>query len=216
VAPITYPSPSTANGSGFIDELAWLFVPPPSGQDYWGTNWTSYRSEAADNQLSYYPIRYPQSCSSQLGLFGLSAAEVPKPALVPQASVYQAFGVGGRFASPNDGAALLGAPVVVPHYAAMIASLRPDEAIEMWDWLISAGYFTPLTNVESLMFPVGSGCDSVMLIWNQLKGSWNLSLQTLGWGRYLAERDGQIPVLWQATTANPFLRNGYLLLAPNG
>jgi hypothetical protein len=33
VAPLAYPSPPTANGSGFIDELAWLFVPPPSGQD---------------------------------------------------------------------------------------------------------------------------------------------------------------------------------------
>jgi hypothetical protein len=41
VAPIVQPSPPTANGSGFIDELAWLFVPPPAGQDYWGTDWAS-------------------------------------------------------------------------------------------------------------------------------------------------------------------------------
>jgi len=210
VAPITYPAPPTANGSGFIDELAWLFVPPPSGQDYWGTDWTSYRLAATDGQISYYLTHYPQSCFGQVGLFGLSAAEVP------QGGIYQAFGVGGRFAAANNGAALLGAPVVVPHYAAMIASLRPDEAIEMWDWLINDGYFTPLTNVESLVFPPSLGCDSATMVWNQLKGSWNLSLQTLGWGRYLAERDGQVPILWQATTTNPLLQKGYLLLAPGG
>jgi hypothetical protein len=135
---------------------------------------------------------------------------------VPQGSIYQAFGIGGRFASPNDGSALLGAPVVVPHYAAMIASLRPQEAIEMWDWLIDDGHFSPLNNAESLLFPASSGCDSAAMVWNQLKGSWNLSLQTLGWGRYVAERDGQVPILWQATTADPLLSKGYLLLVPNG
>jgi hypothetical protein len=223
VAPITYPLPPTANGSGFIDELAWLFVPPPSGQDYWGTDWGAYRLEAAGSQVSYYPTHYPQSCFDQLGLFGLSAAEVPDPASVPQASIYQAFGMGERFASANngsksanDGPPLLEAPVVVPHYAAMTASLRPQEAVEMWDWLINEGYFNPFTNVESLLFPAGSSCDPAEMVWNQLKGSWNLSLQALGWGRYLAERDGQVPILWQATTANPLLNNGYLLLAPSG
>jgi hypothetical protein len=216
VAAITYPSPPTANGSGFIDELVWLFVPPSSGQDYWGTDWTPYRLGATDSQVSYYLTHHPESCFSQLGLFGLSAAEVADPSLAPQASIYQAFGVGGRFASPNDGTGLLGAPVVVPHYAAMIVSLRPDEAIEMWDWLINGGHFTPLTNVESLMFSADSVCDPTAMVWNQLKGSWNLSLQTLGWGRHLAERDGQVPVLWQATIANPLLRKGHLLLAPSG
>ena len=215
VVPIAHPSPPTANGSGFIDELAWLFVPPPSGQDYWGTDWTLYRLGAADAQIAYYPNHDPQACFSQLGLFGLSAGEVPDPSSVPKENIYQAFRVGGRFASPKDGAELLGAPVVVPHYAAMIASLRPDEAIEMWEWLIDYGYFSPLNNAESLMFPANSGCDPAALAWNHLKGSWNLSLQTLGWGRYLAERDGQVPITWQATKANPFLIEGYFILAPN-
>jgi hypothetical protein len=44
----------------------------------------------------------------------------------------------------------------------------------------------------------------------------DLSLQTLGWGRYLAERHGQVPILWQAITNNPLLRKGYLLLVPGG
>jgi len=211
VAPLAYPSPPTANGSGFIDELAWLFVLPPSGQDYWGTDWTSYRLAAADKQLRYHPTHYPTSCFTQIGLFGLSAAEVPDPSA---GDIYQAFGVGGRFGSPNDGSALLGAPVVVPHYSAMIASIRPQEASEMWDWLINYGHFSPLNNVESLMFPSDSSCDAAIVEWNQLKGSWNLALQTLGWGRYLAERSGQMPVLWQATMTDPLLRNGYLLLAP--
>ena len=101
-----------------------------------------------------------------------------------------------------------------PPSAAPIASLRPDEATRMWEWLIQYEYFSPLNNVESLMFPAGAACDSGGAVWNQLKGSWNLSLQTLGWGRYLAERRGQVPVLWQAAMANAFLREGYLLLAP--
>ena len=210
VPPLIYPAPPTANGSGFIDEMAWLFVPPPSGLDCWGADWTTYRLEAADHQISYHSTHDAQSCPSQLGLFGLSAAEAP------HANAYEAFGVGGRFAPANDGTASSGAPVVIPHYAALIASLRPGAAIEMWDWLIDDAYFAPLNNIESLMFPAGSGCDPAAMVWSQLKGSWNLSLQTLGWGRYLAERDGQVPILWQATMANPLLSQGYALLAPSG
>ncbi len=214
VAPLAYPSPPTANGSGFIDELAWLFVPPPSGQDYWGTDWRSYRSTAVDNQISYYSAHNSTSCLAQLGLFGLSATEVPAPSMVAQDSIYQAYGIGGAFAPAKDGSAV-GAPVVAPHYSAMIASLSPEEAIKMWDWLIANGVFSPLNNVESLMFPANVNCDPTNIVWNQLKGSWNLSLQTLGWGRYLAERDGQAPILWRAAKTNPLLYEGYLLLAPN-
>jgi hypothetical protein len=216
VAHLAYPTPPTANGSGFIDELAWLFVPPPSGHDYWGTDWTAYRSTAADNQVSYYLTHDSSSCLAQLGLFGLSAGEVPDPSKIPQDSIYQAFRTGGRFESEYGESELTGGPVAVPHYSAMIASLRPEEVIKMWDWLIKNGVFTPLNNVESLVFPASSSCDSDSMVWNQLKGSWNLSLQTLGWGRYIAERGGEIPVLWQATIANPLLHKGYHILAPNG
>lgn len=86
----------------------------------------------------------------------------------------------------------------------------------MWDWLIDGGYFSPLNNVESLLIPSSFGCESAALSWNQLKGSWNLSLQTLGWGRYLAERDGQVPILWQATMTNPLLGKGYSHMVPSG
>jgi hypothetical protein len=214
VAPLPYPSPPTANGSGFIDELAWLYMPPPAGLDYWGTDWTSYRSTAVDQQISYYFVQNLATCFSGLGLFGLSAGEVPAPSTVAQNNIYQAYGIGGAFAPVNDGSAL-GAPVVVPHYSAMIASLRPQEAIRMWDWLISNGYFSPLNNVESLMFPGGTSCVQANVVWNHLKGSWNLSLQTLGWGRYLAERNKQSPILWEAITTNPLLKKGYRLLVPN-
>jgi hypothetical protein len=214
ITPLAYPSPPTANGSGFIDELAWLFVPPPSVQDYWGMDWASYRMTAAARQISYYPTYDSTSCFSQLGLFGLSAGEAPSPSAVSRNSIYQAYGIGGTFAPANDGTAF-GAPVIVPHYSAMIASLRPEEAITMWDWLIANGYFSPLNNVESLMFPTGSDCGPAAIEWNQLKGSWNLSLQTLGWGRYLAERDGQVLVLWQAIITNSLLKNGYTLLTSN-
>ena len=213
VPPLKYPLPPTANGSGFIDELAWLYVLPPSEKDVWGVDWPDYRMTATVTQTTYY---IPPSCFAQLGLFGLSAAEVPVPSAVPETQIYQPFGVGGRFSPPNDGSALLGQPVIIPHYAAMIASLRPTEAISMWTWLINEGAFSPLNNVESLLFPAGSNCAADEAQWNHLKGSWNLVLQTLGWGRYLAQRAGNVPILWQATFNNKFLRDGYLLLVPNG
>jgi len=215
VASLAYPYPPTANGSGFIDELAWLYVPPPSGKDYWGTDWKSYRLDAAKNQIAFYPTHDPTTCFPQLGLFGLSAGEVPNPHMVSQGSIYQAYGIGGAFSAVNDGSTL-GASAVAPHYSAMIASLHHEEAIRMWDWLITNGYFSPLINVESLAFQSNQNCDPQSVHWNQLKGSWNLSLQTLGWGRYLAERNGQTPILWQAGTSNPLLQRGYDLLAPNG
>jgi hypothetical protein len=185
-------------------------------RDVWETDWSAYRRAAGDNQLLYYTTHYPESCFRQLGLFGLSAAEVPDPSLVPQEAVYQAFGVGGRFWLANDGFALYGAPVVVPHYAALSASLRPEEALDMWEWLMDGGYFSPLNNAESLLFGPGADYSTNELVWNHLKGSWNLSLQTLGWGRYLAERAGQVPILWQATSANPLVRRGYSMLVPSG
>lgn len=211
VPPLAYSLPSTANGSGFIDELAWLYILPPA-KDVWGVGWFDYRMAATVTQTTYYT---PPSCFAQLGLFGLSAAEVPVPSVVSETQIYQPFGVGGRFSPPNDGSALLGQPVIVPHYSAMIASLRPTEAISMWTWLINEGAFSPLNNVESLLFPSGSSCNTDEAQWNQLKGSWNLALQTLGWGRYLAKREGKLPILWEATFKNELLRNGYSLLVPS-
>lgn len=210
--PLKYPLPPTANGSGFIDELAWLFLPPPKSADYWGADWATWRNTAVHDQLSYYPNKYPFSCFTTLHLFGLSASDVPTPWTVDtdKNTIYQSFGIGGQHTSgPNDGFQLLGAPVVVPHYSAMIASLRPQKAISMWMWLINKGHFSPLNNVESLMFTGDSNCGTKNLAWNHLKGSWNLALQSLGWGRYLAKKRGQVPILWQAVEKNLLLREGY-------
>lgn len=216
VAPLAYPSPPTANGSGFIDEISWLIVPPPAGLDAWGNDWRAHRSANAEAQMAYFSARYPASCLARAGFFGLSAAEGPAPERVPPSDIYQAFGVGGRFAGPNDGSGLWGAPAVAPHYAGMIASLHPLMATGMWDQLIRTGFVTPLTNVESLFFEDQANCDPGSMTWNSLKGSWNLALQTLGWGRYLVQRRGEIPVLWQAVTENPFLAKGYAVLASGG
>ena len=211
VAPLAYPSPPTANGSGFIDELAWLFVPPPAKQDYWGTDWVSYRTAAVEKQISYYPSNDSTSCFAQLALFGLSAGEVPAPWMVAQNDMYQAYGIGGAFAPANDGSGS-GTPVVVPHYSAMAASHRADASVGVWNWLIQNGYFTPLNNVESLTFTNEADCRPENVQWNQLKGSWNLSLQTLGWGRYLSEQQEGKFTLWQSAEVNPFLKSGYGML----
>jgi hypothetical protein len=201
------PTPPTVNGSGFIDELAWLFVPPPASPDIWGVDWPAYRDAAAHKQINFFPETDPTSCFAQLGLFGLSAGEMPN-------GDYLTLGVGGSDGPPETGVERLGAPAITPHYAGLIASLRPDEAIQMWDWLIDNGLFTPLNNVESLMFPPSAPCDRSGVLWNHSKLSWNLALQTLGWGRYLAERQGLEPVLWRVATNNAMLRDGYRVLVP--
>ena len=109
VAPLANPSPPTANGSGFIDELSWLFAPPPSRPDVWGTDWPAYRSDGGGQanpllpcQLSCLLLCPPRS----VRLVGCRSAGSHR--LVPPGSIYQAFGVGGRDPRANDGSALLG------------------------------------------------------------------------------------------------------------
>lgn len=218
VPPLAYPLPPTANGSGFIDELAWLFVPAPDCPDIWGADWRAYRTEAAEKQISFFKTHYPDYQMSQLNLFGLSSGETPDPSVVPENEIYQEFRVGGQFAEPKAiitypvNGVIVTASVVAPHYSAMIASIRPDEAKTVWKWLIDEGLFTPLNNVETFMFVEEPPAYVAGPIWNSLKGSWNLALQTLGWGRYLAQEQNQPPILWQASQENEFLAKGYDLL----
>lgn len=191
-------TPPTHNGSGFVDELAWLFAPAPQA-DRFGTPWTAYLTQAAAAQRAYY---HADACYGPRGLFGLSAAEVPAPDAVLKGQVYQAFGVGGNTPA-NDGTALLGRPVVVPHYAALASRHEPDAAAAVWDWLLAQHLFTPLNNAESLMLG-GSGCSQIT--WNSLRGSWNLGLQALGWAGGLW--GGENP-LHAAATRNGLLQRGY-------
>jgi hypothetical protein len=196
-------TPPAFNGSGFIDELAWLLVPLPS-VDRWGTRWSDYRAQAASAQFNYYQGHACYGGSPRL--FGLSAAEVPDVAAVLITQTYQPFGVGGVI-SPNDGAAMFGSAVIVPHYAGMLASISPTQSSALWDWLESEELFTPLNDVESLMMRDKPTCTQIA--WNALKGSWNLSLQTLGWGRLLAGSDHPLS---QAAWTNDLLRQGYVVM----
>jgi len=193
--------PPTANGSGFIDELAWLLLPPPAS-DQWGTDWAEYRRHAAALQVRYYA---DHPCYGPPGLFGLSAAEIPHPADAPN-DVYQAFGVGG-VAPPNDGSELLGHAVVTPHYAGLAASLRGRDSTRFWRWLAKRGLFTPLNAVESLRFEDEPACEQV--VWNDLRGSWNLALQSLGLSR--ARLKGKYP-LHRAALANAVLSAAYAVM----
>ena len=195
-------TPPTFNGSGFIDELAWLLVPAPV-RDRHGTEWQNYRTAAADAQLAYYPANYPSHCYVAAGLFGLSAAEVPVPSAVARSAIYQPFGIGGSGAPADDGAALLGQPVVAPHHSAMISILRPSQSAATWSWLLTRNLVSPLTGVESLMATDPATCD---VAWNDLKGSWNLVLQALGWGSALT---GSANELHRAAFEHPLLRRAY-------
>ena len=77
VAPMARPTPPTVNGSGFIDEMGWLFVLPPTAPDVWGVNWQAYRDNAAEKQISFYSKTDPTACLAQIRVFGLSAGEMP-------------------------------------------------------------------------------------------------------------------------------------------
>lgn len=198
--------PITFSGSGFIDELAFLFVPVPKNVDRFGIDWNAFRQQAAEAQLNYYKNHHPDHCYTRLGLFGLSAGEVPITSVIEPGQIYQAFGIGGDILS-NDGTRLLNHPVVVPHYAGLIAELRPESAINLWQWLEEKHLVSPLNNVESLMVVDPSFCEEI--VFNSLKGSWNLGLQTLGWGRLLLKDENP---LYAAMRSNELLQHGYDLM----
>jgi len=223
--------PPTYNGSAFIDELAWLLLPPPS-PDRAGTDWGAWRELAAERQVDYYGDATPGSeCHVAAGLFGLSAAEVPDPSLAPmpgptpgptpdpENAIYQPFGVGG-ITAPWDGRQIpwLGHAVVVPHAAALLASVRPAEAEAMAESLADRGLATPLNHVESMMFTDDGGNGSVPtcqnVVWNELKGSLNLAFEVLGWGRLLIQRELGLEAhpLYRAAAANALLERGSAIL----
>jgi len=185
----------TWDGSGFNDELAALFF-PMYGQDIWGNDWIKYRSDAFDKQRSYFSGHIYQN----LGLFGLSASEVPeKWAIANEDQHYSAWGVGGHNTTPNDGTALVGYPIIAPHYAALVSLEQNEYFRALFKYLISElSIFTPLNNVES--FGINS------LHWNSLKGSWNLSLQALGVARALS---GYTYLPYRIIKENDFLCKGY-------
>lgn len=195
----------TYNGSGFISEIAFLQIRPPE-IDVWGIDWHSVREQAVGQQLGYYANN---PCFGG-ALFGLSAAEVPDPAAVAPGQIYQAFGVGGKV-PPNDGSDLLGSPVVIPHYAGLASSLRPEAAKQLWTWLETEGLASPLNNVESLTFTEPRSCEGI--VWNSLKGSWNLGLQSLGWARLIFDDDSN--PLYLAVLKNELLSKGNEILATN-
>jgi hypothetical protein len=273
-------TPPTCNGGGFVDELAWLLM-PPCYRDQWGTEWYTYSQRAVDCQLAYYRCQEAQEmgccrddcrckeenatagcsccwdhpCYGPLGLFGLTPNEPPDLTIFPPCATrfYLDFGVCG-FCSCNDGTTPVsvctpitstmvvsaGHAVIVPHYAGVIAALRPTRAISLWNWIETEGLFTPLNNVESFMIvvqkvflpiimaefqegsfswiesalPTGNSnlrtCDRV--VWNERKGSWELSLQTLGWGRLLV---GDNNLLYQGFLDNNMLRQGYMVMCPD-
>jgi hypothetical protein len=211
VAALAYPAPPTVSGGAFLDEMHLLFVPPPVLPDFWLTDWATYRAAAAERQIQYFRSNYPMSCFARLWVFGLSSTEGPDMAQ----NIYIGGGVGGRNQCANDGSQQTGALVVMPHASALYASVRPMEALQVWEWLIEENLFTPLNNVESLSFMPSESCDQAALVWNSRKLSWNIALQSLGLGRFLAERQGERPILWKAIGTNAFLTCGYQLLAPN-
>lgn len=49
------------------------------------------------------------------------------------------------------------------------------------------------------------------IVWNALKGSWNLGLQTLGWGNHLLQDNNP---LYEAMQTNPTLYAGYQVMLP--
>lgn len=173
---LPFHSPPTANGAGFNDELAWLFAPAPE-RDAWGNDWSEFGRMAAEAQ-----INDPIYAAAAAPLFGSSAAEHAEPWAVPEDAIYQAFGLGGRFAPRNDGVQFVGHPIAAPHYAAMIAARAPQPAEIMLDFLWQRGLLTPLNAVESVY---GTHGEALTLHWNSLKGSWNLGLAALGLARRL-------------------------------
>ena len=216
----------TWDGSGFNDEMANLFFKMDK-TDAWGNNWNIYRKQAAERQINYFLGHYYDS----YGFFGVSASEIPEPWLLPEpepsaseapepwfltkpepntisgdTSYYVAWGLGGHNKANFDGVAVMGYPVIAPHYAAMISSDYPKEFATLFDYLLFQDMFSPLGNVESFGMS-----DDDEIHWNSLKGSWNLCLQALGTGKLLS---GTSYLPWRMLEANKFLKSGLTVLFP--
>ncbi len=174
--------PPTDNGCGFILHAGYPLV--PCGADCWTNDWPRLRWEDSVAQTGWYAsVSNSNPRLSQLGLFGLSAAERPEghdatnhnerfPSY--SSNCYQAYGIGGRYTPPNDGEH----NIVVLHYSAMVADLQRTAATQMWARLKSMGIVSPLNNLESMSVNPATGTIEEI---NYLKGSWNLALQAEGW-----------------------------------
>ena len=194
-----FPKAPTWDGSGFNDEIAALLF-PMTGLDTWGNDWCAYRCRAFYRQQQHF-VANPQY--RDRGLLGLSASEVPEPWLIAdERLVCGAWGVGGHNATTNDGSQLVGYPIVAPHYAAMVSAEHAAAASGLFERLALERLFTPLNNVESLGLPSGATEPR----WNELKGSWNLGLRTLGAARGLS---GQTYAPYRALTSNAVLSRGF-------
>ena len=202
---VTPEDPCTMDGSGFNDEMAALLF-PMIGIDAWGVDWAKFRETAADRQIGFFDGHLDFSYYFDLGLFGLSAGEIPEPWRVCGEGVYGAWGVGGCSTPPNDGSQIVGYPIIAPHYASLIMAERSEAAKNLFLYLIEYNkIFTPLNNVESF------GIDqSGVLHWNSLKGAWNLSLQTLGASRAIYSDVDYLP--YRMLPENEFLNNAFDLL----
>ncbi len=215
--------PPTANGGGFIDELAWLLMPIPE-RDRWGFDWQSYSQKAVDSQLAYYQNSANKDgvFYRNLGLFGLTPAESPDLSIFPPNTsiFYLDFGVGGKGRSFDGTGPLsdgngsstkitLGHAVIIPHYAGMIAALRPAQALNEWNWLVANELESPLNTAESLMCTDETGAACSQIVWNARKGAWELGLATLGWARYLG---GDENLLYQGFEDNSMLLKGYQVM----
>jgi hypothetical protein len=194
----SYPQAPTWDGSGFNDEISALLF-PMTGEDYLMNDWDAYRRAAFLKQASYFSA---VPWYSGPGLFGLSASEVPEP--WKDGPDYGAWGAGGHNGQANDGSSLVGYPIIAPHYAAMVVKEQPGSAETLFEYLAARNLFSPLNNVESFGITTAGA-----VRWNELKGSWNLTLQTLGAGRSLS---GPNYAPYTALAANAFLNNGYLAL----
>ncbi len=164
--------PLTDNGSGFIENAHYLMV--FSGVDRWGNDWDAERVSMADKQINWYcDAEHYNKYLCDAGLFGLSASEDPMNCS------YVAYGTGGK-GEPNDGDG-----VIVLHYPAMIADIKPDEAKHVWevlrdgspDFLKETIAISPLNNMENMYVNKDTGMPAI----NHFKGSWNLALQAEGW-----------------------------------
>jgi hypothetical protein len=203
-----------------------MFMPTPE-RDRWGIEWQSYSQQAVDRQLTYYQEKATEAGGfyGSLGLFGLTPAESPDLSIFPPTTTifYLDFGVGGKGLyydgtgplSDGNGPSTkitLGHAVVVPHYAGMIAALRPTQALNEWNWLVSEKLESPLNTAESLMCTGNDDFPCSNIVWNARKGAWELGLATLGWARDLVGADNP---LYQAFQDDSLLMRGYqVMLVP--
>lgn len=189
------------HGTGFIVELAALFIPefgmPGYGADQYGIDWHARRLAHLENQVAFIGETH--------GVFGLSAGEVIDAANA--CTAYLAAGIGTENPPAEPVTTLPGygpGPWVFPHYISMTAALDPQRAEETIRLMRDGRNLWGAINGPPESIHLGpDGCAAP---WHRAQITLNATFHVLGLYHAICSRDGRPDVAYNAVDGIAGLR----------